>query len=121
MKKQIVTFLRFLEVEANIEIDYSNFLAPEKFTDQNGNKYGVDCIFIGNPLCMFKIISYSKRRKNSILGLEILYANEGALIEARRIEKKINSAVPSIPVWTKNFIDEIPTMISKKINISDLE
>ncbi len=111
MKKKIETFLRYLEAEGNIGINLTNLLAPLKFTDSNGVKIRMDSILIGNPPCFFNITSSINKGEKKIIGLEILYGNERAYIEATDIQKKIKSVIPSIPVEIKHLLDYKPILI----------
>lgn len=119
MKKKLLDFLRFLEVETSITFRTDIFTAPEQYVDSKNRP----CRFVGLSICngpFFLIISSSiSKNDKKINGLVIICLVEEQFSNARFIQSKIQSTVPSIPVLLRTSIYEIDSVNLKSTMIAN--
>jgi hypothetical protein len=102
MKKRLLAFLKYLELETSIIFDTDLSMAPSKYLDSENNPCRLDGIIIKNRP-FFLTISSSKKNK-MIKGLVIFCFIEDHYNEARDVQMRLQSVCPTIPVLFLNSI-----------------
>ena len=121
MRKRILDFLRYLENETSITFTTDMFTAPEQYIDSKNRP----CRFIGLSICngpFFLIISSSiGKNDKKINGLVIICLVEDQFSDARYIQSRIQSTVPSIPVLLRTSIYDFDPVNLKSIMIENFQ
>lgn len=107
MKKTLISFIKYLEIETSFTFDSSFLTATQKFTDPDeGNMY-VNSIPLDDLTVMLNIISTGSNKYKKIKRLEVFYGNEINYYKALSLKCKINSTVPAIPIFLTNSIMDL--------------